>query len=112
MEKTTPDSLQYLLTDMFENITLYDNRALEATYKEIDSTHFEVTLKVQAEKLRADSTGNETAIPLNDWVDIGVYSAGFMDKDGKLIYKERKKLTEKENTFHFCSQPKTCKSGN
>jgi ABC-2 type transport system permease protein len=111
LEKTTPDSLQYLLTDMFENITLYDNRALEATYKEIDSTHFEVTLKVQAEKLRADSTGNETAIPLNDWVDIGVYSAGFMEKDGKLIYKQREKLTEKETTFTFVVNKKPAKAG-
>src|SRR5690606_24919227 len=67
----TPDSLQSVIHDMFETITLFENKAESAEYREIDSTTYEVTLKVTAEKLRADSVGNEHVIPIDDWIDIG-----------------------------------------
>lgn len=94
----TPDSLQSVIHDMFETITLFENKAVEAEYTEEDSTHFTVTLKVSAEKMRADSTGMETPIAINDWIDIGVYGKDEKKKD-KLIYLQKHKITEKENTF-------------
>ncbi len=34
-KKVTPDSLQYVIKDMFETITLFSNRLLEANYKKV-----------------------------------------------------------------------------
>lgn len=110
IRQVTPDSLQSILHDMFETITLFENKTLEAEYKEHDSTHFEITLKVSAEKLRADSTGMETPVAINDWIDIGVYGKDEQKKD-KLIYLQKHKITQKENTFTIRVDQRPRKAG-
>lgn len=67
-----PDSLKYLVDDMIMNITLYDLRLKEVKTIPVE-TQFETTFTVDAKKLRADTLGNETEIPMNDWVDLGFY---------------------------------------
>ncbi|MEM9884629.1 MAG: M1 family aminopeptidase [Bacteroidota bacterium] len=100
LEKVTPDSLSYLLDDLFRDIILYSNRTTKATYKALDNGQYEVTFQVEAEKFRADSTGRESAIPFNDFIDIGVYQKAEADeKFGKPLYLERKRIKQKENTF-------------
>ncbi|HEU0053489.1 MAG TPA: hypothetical protein VFQ39_09945, partial [Longimicrobium sp.] len=37
---------------------------------------YEVALRVKAKKIRADSLGNETPLPMDDFVDVGVYTFG------------------------------------
>src|SRR6185503_103951 len=71
IKAVTPPELQYFVTDLFETITLWENRAISATYKE-KGGKFEVTLKVSAKKLRADESGKQTEVPMDDLVDIGV----------------------------------------
>lgn len=113
LEEATPDSLQYLLTDMFEEITLYSNRTLEATYKELDNGKYEVTFKTESKKFRADSVGLETPVEkLNDWVDIGVYGEVPEGKEnGELIYKKRVRINQEENTFTVQVDEKPSKAG-
>ncbi|MEM8525774.1 MAG: M1 family aminopeptidase [Bacteroidota bacterium] len=100
LEKVTPDSLSYLLDDLFRSITLYSNRTTEATYKELDNGKYEVTFQIEVEKFRADSTGRETDIAFNDFMDIGVYKKAEEGKQfGRPLYLERKRIHQKENTF-------------
>ncbi|MDX1494818.1 MAG: M1 family aminopeptidase, partial [Longimicrobiales bacterium] len=68
----TPDSLQYLFTDLFETITLWDNKVEEVTVEERDGL-FEVTLDFSSRKVRADSVGNETPVPMDDYIEVGVF---------------------------------------
>lgn len=106
----TPDSLQYLIHDMFETITLFENKTETAEYEEKSETEFEVTLKVTAEKLRADSTGLETSIPINDWIDIGVYGKSKAGKDS-LIYLKKHKILQKDNEFKITVNSRPRKAG-
>ena len=62
LEEEVPDSLQYLITDWFKEITLYDNRMKSAVYAPLENGNFEVTLEIESYKMRADSLGNETKI--------------------------------------------------
>jgi hypothetical protein len=110
IRKVTPDSMQYIIHDMFETITLFENKTDSATYREISEKEFEVSLKVSAEKVRADSTGIETNIPINDWIDIGVYGKNIAGKDS-LIYLKKHKITEKENAFKIVVSSKPRKAG-
>jgi len=99
--KVTPDSLQYLVKDMFETITLFSNRMLEAKYKKIGAG-YEVTLKTTSEKFRADSLGTEKPIPVADYIDVAVFAAPKDDANlGKVLAYKRLKITKKENTFTF-----------
>ena len=72
----TPDSLRYLIEDLFETITLYELRADSAVMTEAPGQpgKFKVDLWVRARKLRADSLGEETEMAMRDWIDIGVYA--------------------------------------
>jgi ABC-2 type transport system permease protein len=110
IRRVTPDSLQYLIHDMFETITLFENKTDSAYYVEKGNNQFEVTLKVSAEKLKADSTGMETPLAINDWIDIGIYGKNKAGKDS-LIYLQKHKITQKENTFIISVSDKPRKAG-
>jgi ABC-2 type transport system permease protein len=109
VREVTPDSLQYILTDMFETITLFDNRVTEATYEEVDDT-YKVTFKVEAKKLRDDGTGEETEIGISDYIDIGIFGREKVDGKWKDIplYFQKHKITDQETEFTFTvdSQPR------
>ena len=99
--KVTPDSLQYLISDMFENITLFSNRAMEAKYKKVGA-EYEVMIKTKSEKFRSDSNGKETEIPVADYIDIGIFAEPKDDKNlGKVLFYKRIKITKKDNTWVF-----------
>ncbi|MEO6455729.1 MAG: hypothetical protein ABIN97_16735, partial [Ginsengibacter sp.] len=109
--KVTPDSLQYLINDMFENITLFSNRVLEAKYKKTGNA-YEITLKTISEKFRADSLGRETEIPVADYIDIGIFADPVNKKNlGNPLQYERFKLTKKENVFTFKTKEKPYRVG-
>ena len=97
LREQTPPEMQYLITDMFENIVLYDNKALTATVSPTTDKKFKVTLTVQARKAKADGNGVETGMPMNDYVDIGVFT-GKKDEE-KPLYLAREKLTQEKQTF-------------
>jgi hypothetical protein len=85
---------QSLIEDLFEHITLYDNRALSAHYHEIQQDgkqRYAVQVKVSARKLRADAEGKEREMPLADWIDIGA-----LDDQGDPIFVEKRKITAHE----------------
>ena len=74
LREQTPPELQYVITDMFESIVLYDNRAVSATYVPTPDGKYKVTLKVSSQKKKADGSGNETSTPIHDLIDVGVFS--------------------------------------
>ncbi|HEY0036536.1 MAG TPA: M1 family aminopeptidase, partial [Longimicrobium sp.] len=75
LRAATPDSLGYLVDDLFEHVTLYDNKAASATYRRLPNGLYQVDVRVNARKVRADSLGNQIERPVNDLVDIGVFGA-------------------------------------
>ncbi len=108
----TPDSLQYILTDMMEEITLFGNRVESTSYEKIADDQYKVQLKVIAEKYRADTLGKETPIEINDWVDIGVYGEPEEGKKyGKLLYLKREKINQKEQSFEIMVNEKPYEAG-
>lgn len=97
----TPDSLQYLLTDLFETITLWDLKANEATATKRADGKWTVKIDVAAKKLRADSSGAEKEIPVADYVTIGVFGGAATKADplGKPLYTGRHRLTSAQQTI-------------
>lgn len=75
---STPDSLQYFITDAFEKITIYDNKLTDVKVTG-SGTHQMLEVTVDANKYYADSTGKETIATGSNYVEIG-------------IYKDRKKM--------------------
>jgi ABC-2 type transport system permease protein len=74
LRAATPDSLKYLIGDLFEHITLYELKTDSVTMEPAPRGGYAVDLYVNAKKLRADSLGKETEQPMEDWIDIGVFA--------------------------------------
>lgn len=106
----TPDSLQYLITDMFETITLFENKTTDAEYSLLPDSTYEVKLTVNTIKYQADSLGSEEAQELKDWIDIGVFTESSKGKDS-LIYLKKHKITQEENEFALTVGTKPTKAG-
>ena len=109
LRKATPPDLQYVITDMFESITLYDNKAVSASWTPAGPNRYKVQFTVAAHKKKADGAGAETEVPINDWIDIGVLSAA--DNGRKPLYLEKKHLTENNCTFEVVVNEKPFKAG-
>ncbi|MCB0768859.1 MAG: hypothetical protein KDC00_00450 [Flavobacteriales bacterium] len=99
LERVTPDSLTYLLEDHFKYITLYNNRMLSATAKKAADGLYDVTMTFTCEKNHADSLGRETAVPMNDWIDIGLLDEEKSDnEEGAILAQKRLRLKAGLNT--------------
>ncbi len=108
----TPDSLKYILQDLFWDITLFENKTKEASMKDLGNGKFEVSIQVECRKLKADELGKETEAPVNDWMEIGAFAKPEGDKKyGKTLYRQRVKVAQKDNTFTFIVNEKPEKAG-
>ncbi|MFD2968946.1 ABC transporter permease/M1 family aminopeptidase [Sphingobacterium bambusae] len=119
LKQHTPDSLQYLIKDMYETITVYDNDVEAATYKKLSEGKYQVDITFKVQKYRTDDKGKRSyedvkgqalkeqvgkkefqSLPLQDYVDIAVF--GEPKKEGKAevdneIYLARHKVTKINN---------------
>jgi len=104
--EVTPDSLQYVITDLFETITLFENQVLSANYEALNTKKYSVNFKVSSHKFRADSDGKQTEIPLNDYIYIGV-----LGKDDEELYLKKHKFTQNQQQFEIIVDKKPVQAG-
>jgi ABC-2 type transport system permease protein len=97
LRAATPPSLHYLLTDLFETMTLWDVKTQSAVARRLPDGKYEATLEVLAQKLRADSIGVETPTPMNDLVEVGVFAPGKSDP----IYVTRHRIRTGKQTIRI-----------
>lgn len=86
MRLSTPDSMQYVIKDLFEDITIYENYVKDLKSVKQADGKYKVTLTVGAVKFKADTLGKSKEVPINDWMDVGIFVSH--EKDGKKVEKE------------------------
>jgi hypothetical protein len=101
LRAVTPHSLQYLMTDLFETVTLWDVKTERAVVERTGGGQHEVTLDVVARKVRADSVGHETETPMDDLVEIGVFAPGTGDSLGAPLYLQRHRVRSGRQTIRI-----------
>ena len=106
LKEATPDHLKYIITDMFETITLYENKAMKATYKPLEDGKYLVKLKFEAKKLRADELGNEKAIQTNDLITFGVFGV-----DGEELCLQKHWVKSDKGEMEFIVGKRPVKAG-
>ncbi len=91
-EEAGPEHAQ-LITDLFERITLYDARVVEATTSRRSDGRWDVSMVVEARKLYADGEGAETEAPLEEEFEFGVFTAepgrGAFSADDVIVMERR-----------------------
>lgn len=134
LKKATPDSLQYVITDMFETITLYDNQVKSAKTKKLPNGKYQVDIEFEVSKYKADDTGKRIfrdasgktlihaqkgskikveSFPLNDYVEIGVFSEQTLKgkKTDKELYLRKQKINTINNTISLVVDEKPVEVG-
>ena len=114
LRANAPADKQALITDLFEKITLYDLRTTATSAVRRSDGRWNVTLTVEAKKLYAGGKGAETEAPLNETIDIGVFSAepgkGAFDRRNVLAF-ERRPVRTGTQTFRFVTATKPTFAG-
>ncbi|MGZ2372018.1 M1 family aminopeptidase [Ancylomarina sp. YFZ004] len=125
MKHHMPDSLDYVITDMLETITLFDNKVDSAYVSKTEDGKFRVDFIVEAEKYRVvktikdESAEVESAegavkisfsndnkkedkeyVDMNDWIDLAIFIED-ENKDEQEIFFKKVHITAKENSFSF-----------
>ena len=117
IEEVTPDSLNYILKDMFETITLYNNNAISASSKKMDDGKYKIDFEFNVSKYRNDEKGKINygdqekdsirfkdanmdepiySVYLKDYLDIGVF--GLDDEENETeIYLKKHKISDINN---------------
>jgi ABC-2 type transport system permease protein len=84
------------IEQQFAEITLYDLRLKEASWKKEDS---QMMLTVDVSRYIADGEGNETKAIFNDWVDIVVFSddPNNFSAENHILYRQKHLVKDGEN---------------
>ena len=98
-----PADKQELITDLFEKITLYDLKTTGMTVKRRTDGRYDVTLTVEARKLHADGKGKETAAPMTEVLDVGLFTA----MPGEKGFDSSKVITLARRPIHTGTQTLT-----
>ncbi len=134
IKQATPDSLQYVIHDMFKTITLYSNRIVNAKSKKLDNGKYQVDIEFNVSKYRNNEKGRkyyglkvgdtlsyqtesmkkpELSVPLDDYIDIGVFAKEEVDgkKKDKELYLKKHKITAINNKLTIIVDEKPSEVG-
>ena len=115
LKEATPDSLQYIFKDMFETITLYDNRIDSVKVVPLNNGKYKVDIAFNVRKYRNNEKGKiyfdtpletltlsekqESSTHLNDFIDIGVFAKNISENgiEEVPIYLKKHRITHIKN---------------
>ncbi|MEZ6096533.1 MAG: hypothetical protein R3C03_20275 [Pirellulaceae bacterium] len=108
LRQQTPAEHQGLIDDLFMNITLFENRTTAAEVEKMENGKYQVTIEAEFKKFHADSLGEQTEQPLDDWIEIGAFAKPSSANSnpskravGKLLHREQVHITESPCKFTF-----------
>jgi len=107
----TPPEKQAMIDDLFETITLFDNKTTEAKSTQRADGKYVVTVTVESKKYRSSDRGAETYVPLHDMIDIGVLGPSKNKNNDNVLLIERKLITQPTMTFEMVVDKKPAKAG-
>ncbi|HEX7709263.1 MAG TPA: M1 family aminopeptidase [Thermoanaerobaculia bacterium] len=107
LQAATPPEYHYLLTDLLETITLWNLRTTAIAAEPAGNDAWRVTLDIEAQKYRADGSGKETEVPMNDLVEIGVYGDATADP----LYLEKHRIRSGRQRISVVVQGKPARAG-
>jgi ABC-2 type transport system permease protein len=88
-----PEGSEHLVEDLFERITMFDNRIAAATSTERADGTFLVRIELEAHKRRGDGAGVEREVPIDDWIDVAVYgNEGDIEGGHSALFLERRRI--------------------
>ena len=112
LAQQTPPQLQYLIRDLFYDITLFSNRATSATAHKRPDGRYDVTVQIDVHKFKADAKGEEHEVPVDDWIEVGALSAPAKGhSNGEVLVRQRVHMSTGPGTYTFTTDKLPDKAG-
>jgi ABC-2 type transport system permease protein len=133
IREVTPDSLQYVIKDMFETITLYKNKVVDYKTTKLDNGKYQIDIEFNVSKYRSDAKGKKifsddtiqpltyknkslrqiSSLPLADYIDVGVFGEEEIDGEKKAValYLQKHKITTIHNKITIIVDQKPTEVG-
>jgi len=129
IRQVTPDSLQYLIKDMFETVTFYDNKILDVTTKQLKDGKYKIDIEIEVSKYRINESGKKiyeddpgstityssqnsgkqiSSLPLADYIEIALFAKENISEKitEELIYNKKYKIEKIHNTVSVITDKK------
>ncbi|HET7065621.1 MAG TPA: M1 family aminopeptidase [Rudaea sp.] len=89
-----------LITDLFEKMTIFDDRITAATAKKRDDGKYDVTLSLHAGKTYVDGVGKETRATFDIPVDLAVFakSPDGQEQNEKVLFLEKRMVADGDSS--------------
>jgi len=131
IKKVTPDALKYIIKDLFETITLYENKIVAVKSTELENGKHQVDIEFMVSKYRVDQKGNkiysdvsngnaesgtektELSLPLADYIYIGIFTETEVNgkKKEMELYLKKHKITSIHNKISIIVDQKPTEVG-
>ena len=111
LKAVTPDSLQSLLSDLFEKNTWWELETKKVAVSPLQDGQWKVDIDVKARKVTVDTKGTETEVPMDDLVEIGVYRAGGEATRGVELYRVLHRVKAGEQRITVVVEAKPVRAG-
>lgn len=99
LKEATPDSLQYVIKDVFETVAFYDNKIEAIKVTPLENEIYELKIDFSVRKYTDDD--EDKTLALSDYVEIGIF-----DASNKLLRLKILKINKQENTVRMQTQGK------
>ena len=100
LRAVTPDSLRTLPHDLFEANTFRELEIERPTAVKTAAGTWQVTIPVRARKVVVDPAGVETVLPMDEWVEVGVFAPIEESREfGKTLYLKKHGIRSSEQTI-------------
>ena len=93
LKQVTPDSLGYLLKDFFIRNTYWDLKAEKAIMQKISEGVWEISFEFTASKSAIDQRGSKTVLPMEDYIEIGLYGKAPEGRIGDQLYLRKHRIS-------------------
>ncbi|RUO28996.1 hypothetical protein CWE12_11980 [Aliidiomarina sedimenti] len=99
LREQATDEQQVLITDMFERIVLFELQTTDAELTELDNGRWQLSLTIDAQKLEADSMGQEEAVDFTQSFDIGALRThpDQISNADDVLYLQKHQISRGEN---------------
>jgi hypothetical protein len=112
LQAVTPDSLKPLLHDLFEVNAFWTFDTKKATAVQTEPGTWQVTFDVDARKLVVDSAGKETELPMNEWVELGIFADARPGESlGQPLYVRKHRIRSGRQTITVTVSGKPARGG-
>jgi len=134
IREVTPDSLNYVINDMFETITLYQNRVTDVKSTALENGKYQVDIEFEVAKYRNDEKGKKfygekvgdtlsytpanknkpiLSVKLQDYIDVGIFTEEEVDGKKKevALYLQKHKITQINNKITIIVDKKPTEVG-